>query len=213
MPPDPTIEAAREIFDESVDHLREAIDGLRAEVLAWQPAGEDSNPITVLAVHGMHSSRWWLSIARGSPLPERDRPSEFVAESASDERTLVVRGLHGRPNVAPMLDAAGSVRSQLPSAPVPEGRAGHGGLGVAPRPRAFPRARGAGAADAAALTTGDVRPYQPLRWTCSSSDRRRCFIHDPDGSSSPARYPSPMIRSASDASARRSGRGAPALPR
>ena len=88
MPPDPTIEAAREIFDESVDHLREAIDGLSPEVLAWQPAGEDSNPITVLAVHGMHSSRWWLSIARGSPLPERDRPSEFVAESASDSELM-----------------------------------------------------------------------------------------------------------------------------
>lgn len=86
--PDPTIEAAREIFDESVDHLREAIDGLSPEVLAWQPAGEDSNSITVLAVHGLHSSRWWLSIARGLPLPERDRPSEFVAESASDTELL-----------------------------------------------------------------------------------------------------------------------------
>jgi hypothetical protein len=86
--PDPTIEAAREIFDESVDHLREAIEGLSPDVLAWQPAGEDSNSITVLAVHGMHSSRWWLSIARGLPLPERDRPSEFVAESASDSDLL-----------------------------------------------------------------------------------------------------------------------------
>jgi hypothetical protein len=86
--PDPTIEAAREIFDESVDHLREAIDGLSPEALAWQPAGDDSNPITVLAVHGMHSSRWWLSIARGAPLPERDRPSEFVAESAGDTELL-----------------------------------------------------------------------------------------------------------------------------
>ena len=85
---DPTIEAAREIFDESVDHLREAIEGLPPDVLAWRPAGEDSNPITVLAVHGMHSSRWWLTIARGLPLPERDRPSEFVAESASDSALL-----------------------------------------------------------------------------------------------------------------------------
>ena len=86
--PDPTIEAAREIFDESMDHLREAIDGLAPEALAWRPAGEESNPITVLAVHGMHSSRWWLTIARGLPLPERDRPSEFVAESASDSELL-----------------------------------------------------------------------------------------------------------------------------
>jgi Protein of unknown function (DUF664) len=86
--PDPTIEAAREIFDESVDHLREAIEGLSPEVLAWRPAGEDSNPITVLAVHGMHSARWWFTIARGLPLPERDRPSEFVAETASDTELL-----------------------------------------------------------------------------------------------------------------------------
>jgi hypothetical protein len=86
--PDPTIEAAREIFDESVDHLHEAIEGLTPEALAWRPAGEESNPITVLAVHGMHSSRWWLTIARGLPLPERDRPSEFVAESGSDSELL-----------------------------------------------------------------------------------------------------------------------------
>jgi hypothetical protein len=86
--PDPTIEAAREIFDESVDHLREAIEGLTPEALAWRPAGEESNPVTVLAVHGMHSSRWWLTIARGLPLPERDRPSEFEAESASDSELL-----------------------------------------------------------------------------------------------------------------------------
>ena len=36
----------------------------------------------------MHSSRWWLTIARGLPLPERDRPSEFVAETASDTELL-----------------------------------------------------------------------------------------------------------------------------
>jgi hypothetical protein len=86
--PDPTIEAAREIFDESVDHLREAIEGLSPDALAWRPAGDESNPITVLAVHGMHSSRWWLTIARGLPLPERDRPSEFVAETGDNAELL-----------------------------------------------------------------------------------------------------------------------------
>jgi hypothetical protein len=85
---DPTIEAAREIFDESVDHLREAIEGLSPETLNWRPAGEETNPIAVLAVHGMHSSRWWFTIARGLPLPERDRPSEFVAESGGDAELL-----------------------------------------------------------------------------------------------------------------------------
>jgi hypothetical protein len=85
---DPTIEAAREIFDESVDHLREAIEGLSPETLNWRPAGEETNPIAVLAVHGMHSSRWWFTIARGLPLPERDRPSEFVAETGGDTELL-----------------------------------------------------------------------------------------------------------------------------
>ena len=85
---DPTIEAAREIFDESVDHLREAIDGLPPEALAWRPAGEETNPITVLATHGMHSTRWWLTIARAASLPDRDRPSEFVAETGSADELL-----------------------------------------------------------------------------------------------------------------------------
>jgi len=85
---DPTIEAAREIFDESVDHLREAIEGLSPDALDWRPAGEETNPIVVLAVHGMHSSRWWFTIARGLPLPERDRPSEFVAQTGGDAELL-----------------------------------------------------------------------------------------------------------------------------
>jgi hypothetical protein len=85
---DPTIEAAREIFDESVDHLREAIEGLPAEALDWRPPARDSNPITVLATHGMHSTRWWMTIARGAPLPDRDRPSEFVAEVEDTDELL-----------------------------------------------------------------------------------------------------------------------------
>jgi hypothetical protein len=86
--PDQTIQAARELFDESVDHLREAVRALPPDGLAWRPAGDETNPITVLAVHGMHSTRWWLTIARGAALPERDRPSEFVAESADDAELL-----------------------------------------------------------------------------------------------------------------------------
>jgi hypothetical protein len=85
---DPTIEAARELFEESVDHLRDSVAGLPTEALAWRPAGEDTNPLTVLATHAMHSTRWWLTIARGAPLPDRDRPSEFVAEAESAEEVL-----------------------------------------------------------------------------------------------------------------------------
>ncbi|MGH7541932.1 MAG: DinB family protein [Gemmatimonadota bacterium] len=86
--PDPTIAAAREILEESLDRMREAITGLSPDALGWRPPGEDTNPITVLVVHGMHSTRWWLTVARGLPFPERDRPSEFVAEAAGEAELL-----------------------------------------------------------------------------------------------------------------------------
>ncbi|HET9250062.1 MAG TPA: DinB family protein [Actinomycetota bacterium] len=85
---DPTIAAARELFEEAVAEMRDAVDGLPPEALAWRPPAEDSNTLTILATHAMHSSRWWLTIARGAPLPDRDRPSEFVAESGSVEEIL-----------------------------------------------------------------------------------------------------------------------------
>jgi hypothetical protein len=85
---DPLIEAARELFDEEFGGMRDAIEGLSAEALAWRPPAEDTNPITVLAVHAMHSTRWWLTVARGMTLPDRDRPSEFVAETGSDAELL-----------------------------------------------------------------------------------------------------------------------------
>jgi hypothetical protein len=76
---DPTIEAARSILDESLDGMRTAIAGLSPEALSWRPAGDDTNPITVLVVHAAHSTRWWLGIATGAPLPDRDREAEFRA--------------------------------------------------------------------------------------------------------------------------------------
>jgi hypothetical protein len=85
---DPTIAAASELFEEELAEMREAIDGLPPEALSWRPPAEDSNTLTILATHAMHSSRWWLTIARGAPLPDRDRPSEFVAESGSVDELL-----------------------------------------------------------------------------------------------------------------------------
>ena len=32
----------------------------------------------MLVTHAMHSTRSWLSLATGAPLPERDRPAEFL---------------------------------------------------------------------------------------------------------------------------------------
>jgi DinB family protein len=83
---DPTVAAARDLLEGSVEGLRRAIEGLPAEALNWRPAGEDTNPIAVLAAHSMGSTRSWLAVAFGAPLPERDRPAEFrtVAGDATE---------------------------------------------------------------------------------------------------------------------------------
>jgi Protein of unknown function (DUF664) len=83
---DPTVTAAREIFEGAIRDLCGAIVGLDAEALNWRPAGDDTNPIAVLAVHAMGSTRSWLAVAFGAPLPERDRDAEFrtVAAGAAD---------------------------------------------------------------------------------------------------------------------------------
>src|SRR5437762_13656446 len=82
---DPTITAAREIIEESIEGIRGAIAGLPADALNWRPAGEGTNPIAVLAVHAMHSTRSWLAVATGGPLPDRDRDAEFRRSSPTPE--------------------------------------------------------------------------------------------------------------------------------
>ncbi len=57
--------------------MRECIAALPKEALNWKPAGEASNSVAVLTVHSLHSTRSWLSVAMGEPLPARDRASEF----------------------------------------------------------------------------------------------------------------------------------------
>ncbi len=85
---DPTLEAARSIVDESLDAMRAAITGASADALNGRPAGDDSNPIAVLVVHALSSTRWWLSVALGQPVPERDRPAEFLTTVASADELL-----------------------------------------------------------------------------------------------------------------------------
>lgn len=84
----PIVAAAADLFEPPFAGLRGAIEGLSAEGLAWRPPAPDSNPVTVLATHAMHSCRWWLSIARDAERPHRDRPSEFVAEVGSADELL-----------------------------------------------------------------------------------------------------------------------------
>ena len=83
--PDATIAAAREILDGSLTALRATVEGLQADALNWRP-GEETNTVAVLVTHALSSTRWWLSLTVGEPLPERDRASEFLAttEDPSD---------------------------------------------------------------------------------------------------------------------------------
>jgi uncharacterized damage-inducible protein DinB len=85
---DPVLAAGRELVAESLEELRSTVEGLSVEALNWRPGGEETNSIAVLTTHALHSTRMWLSIAMGSPLPERDRESEFRA-SADDASALL----------------------------------------------------------------------------------------------------------------------------
>ena len=88
--PDPTIDAARAIVDTSLTELRAAIEGLPPDAIEWRPAGADTNPLVVLTVHALHSTRWWLSAALDAAEPERHRPSECLATAANAEELLAL---------------------------------------------------------------------------------------------------------------------------
>jgi uncharacterized damage-inducible protein DinB len=85
---DPMIVAARALLATAMGDLRPAIEGASTDALNWKPAGDDTNSIVVLGVHVMHSTRMWLSVATGAPLPDRDRDSEFVATTGSADELL-----------------------------------------------------------------------------------------------------------------------------
>jgi hypothetical protein len=87
---DPTVAAVLQIVDESLTSMRVVIAAATLESVNWRPAGPDTNPIAVLVVHSMQSTRWWLSIATGAAPPARDRPSEF-RESVDDVDQLLAR--------------------------------------------------------------------------------------------------------------------------
>lgn len=77
--PDPTVDAAREILADGLDELRHAIEDLSPDDLNRRPAGDGTNSLAVIATHALASTRSWLSVATGAPLPPRDRPAEFRA--------------------------------------------------------------------------------------------------------------------------------------
>jgi hypothetical protein len=81
---DPVVEAARSILAEELDELRDATAGLSPEGLNQRPAGEGTNSLAVIAEHALASTRSWLSLATGAPLPPRERPAEFRAVADAD---------------------------------------------------------------------------------------------------------------------------------
>ena len=85
---DPFLASATYEFRQSLNDLRVAIEGLDAAALNMRPAGDDSNSIAVLVVHSLSSTRSWLSVASGAPLPDRDRDSEFLATSSGEAELL-----------------------------------------------------------------------------------------------------------------------------
>lgn len=85
---DPTIEAATSIVDTQLTSIRASLTGSTRESLNWRPAGADSNSVAVLIVHAMSSTRFWLSVAAGTPLPDRDRDSEFRTEVGGADELL-----------------------------------------------------------------------------------------------------------------------------
>ena len=79
MASDPTIDALREVLEESLDELRRGVDGPSVDALNAKPAGGQTNTIAVIVTHALGSTRSWLSLAVGAPSPARDRDAEFRA--------------------------------------------------------------------------------------------------------------------------------------
>jgi Protein of unknown function (DUF664) len=75
--PDTMVAATREVLAESLDEIRKGVADLSVQELNARPGGPTTNPVAVIAVHALASTRSWLSLAVGAQLPPRDRPSEF----------------------------------------------------------------------------------------------------------------------------------------
>jgi uncharacterized damage-inducible protein DinB len=100
--------SVRFVVKQDLADLVAAVDGLPGEALDWKPAGADTNSIAVLVTHVLHSTRSWLSVAVGAPLPDRDRESEFRVKS--DDAKALADFMHNfSRQIMALLDNAGEV--------------------------------------------------------------------------------------------------------
>jgi hypothetical protein len=91
MTADATLAAGADILGDSLAAMRAVVDGASPELLNQRPAGDDTNPIAVLAMHALSSARWWVCVAVGAALPDRDRDAEFrYVATDTDELLLFV---------------------------------------------------------------------------------------------------------------------------
>jgi uncharacterized damage-inducible protein DinB len=81
---DPTIDAVREVLEESLDEIRRGIVGLSVDELNATPAGGETNSIAVIVTHALGATLSWLSLGTGSSRPPRDRDAEF--RTVADDR-------------------------------------------------------------------------------------------------------------------------------
>lgn len=88
---DSMLASAAFVLKQDLDEVRAAVDGLPDEAINWKPAGQDTNSVAVLVTHVLHSTRSWISIAVGAPLPDRDRDAEFrvTAQRTADLLALI----------------------------------------------------------------------------------------------------------------------------
>lgn len=98
----------RYVLSEDFKDLRAGVDGLPGDALDWKPAGDDTNSIAVLVTHVLHSTRWWMSVALGASLPDRERTSEFLAKSG-DTGALLAFMDDFSSQILGIIDSAGEV--------------------------------------------------------------------------------------------------------
>jgi hypothetical protein len=74
---DATIDATREVLEESLDEIRRGVAGLSVAELNARPAGGETNSVAVIVTHALGATLSWMSLGLGLPLPPRDRDAEF----------------------------------------------------------------------------------------------------------------------------------------